>query len=645
MKLLPARLPLVIGATGHRDLQDQDVPRLEQEVAAIITTLRRDYLGDDMATPIIILSALAEGADRLVARVALKQGALLIAPLPMPIEEYRRDFDGDLAEFEELFAQAISAPVMPLQGVSLEAIRTDQDQRNEQYRKLGVFITRHCHVLLALWDGSDERVSPGGTAEVVSFKRDGIPLLVSGSPRISLDVSAHGPVIEIMTPRLRETSDANEVFVRPWGRLVITRYRGTIVWRAWRNVVAYYGNLVRHELEDERARLSPAARRELESWEQFQALINLTCKFNRDAARLAKASDGSARLAQSLDHLFTDGDSSKADADARSRAMECAPAWCKLHAIADVLALERQSQFKWDWKCLMCLGFIAFICFALFPRVGYVWNVLFLVGYLVTFAVGAAVYFGARLRQDQERYLDYRALAEALRIVIYWTLIGIGRSNSRRDRGLEDESGVGALGLIANACSVNEPGELAWVKVCLRTLEWLVPPGQPFRDWADPVGHAIIRRFWVQGQLAYFKRQSHHHYNFVKRITAWSHLMLLLPNSVLVPMMIYLMLYKAESDWHGVNMKLLSLVILSLLTSVAAVFVAYSERLALSEQARQYDRMRELFGRASDLLPNELDDRTRPFAHALYQEIGMEAMKENAEWVSIYRQRPIKPPY
>ena len=84
------RFPLVVGATGHRDLRDQDVPWLEQEIADIIAALKRDYLGSDAETPLILLSALAEGADQLVARVALAQGARLIAPLPMPLEEYRR---------------------------------------------------------------------------------------------------------------------------------------------------------------------------------------------------------------------------------------------------------------------------------------------------------------------------------------------------------------------------------------------------------------------------------------------------------------------------------------------------------------------------------------------------------------------------
>jgi hypothetical protein len=32
-----------------------------------------------------------------------------------------------------------------------------------------------------------------------------------------------------------------------------------------------------------------------------------------------------------------------------------------------------------------------------------------------------------------------------------------------------------------------------------------------------------------------------------------------------------------------------------------------------------------------------------PLAHALYHELGVEAMRENAEWVAIYRQRPIRP--
>ncbi len=650
MEPLPDRLPLIIGVTGHRDLRDQDVPRLEQEVAAIIAGLRRDYLGDDVDTPIVVLSALAEGADRLVARVALKQGARLIAPLPMPVEEYRRDFDpgqkpGSLAEFEGLLAQAVAAPVMRWPDAASEGLHIDQEQRNEQYRKLGVFITRHCHVLLALWDGDDKAMSPGGTAEVVKFKRSGIPLDVGGSPRVSLDASEIGPVIEIITPRMKETSAVDQVSVRPWGQALFTGYRGGIARRARQSAGAFCGRILRREVDDERT-MTPAMRRELETWEHFEALINLTRGFNRDGMRLTKTLNGPAQLAQSLNYLFTDGDNAKAEADAKRRATELAPLWCRLYAIADSLASERQSRFKWDWKCLIGLGFVAFLCFAIFSHVGYIWNAIFLMAYVLTFAAGVFVYLDAVRRRDQERYLDYRALAEALRIAVYWTVLGIGRCRfgAQSDISL-DQSGENSVGMIADAYPISETGELAWVKVCLRTIACLVQSDGGTPDRIDPADHAIARRFWVQGQLAYFKRQSYHHNGIAESIKAWSNFLLVAPTSVLVPILIYLMLRQIEVDWYGVDVQFVILAILGLLAGVAALLTSYSERLALAEQARQYDRMRMLFRRACDLLPLELDDNTFPLARALYHELGIEAMKENAEWVAIYRQRPIKPPH
>jgi len=76
---------------------------------------------------------------------------------------------------------------------------------------------------------------------------------------------------------------------------------------------------------------------------------------------------------------------------------------------------------------------------------------------------------------------------------------------------------------------------------------------------------------------------------------------------------------------------------------MAAALAGYAERLALMAQARQYDRMRMLFERACDLLPEKIDGETSSLVRVLYQELGVEAMRENAEWVAIYRQRPIQP--
>jgi len=54
--------------------------------------------------------------------------------------------------------------------------------------------------------------------------------------------------------------------------------------------------------------------------------------------------------------------------------------------------------------------------------------------------------------------------------------------------------------------------------------------------------------------------------------------------------------------------------------------------------------MRMLFERACDLVPERLDEGNAALTRAIYLELGQEAMRESAEWVSTYRQRPIQPP-
>ncbi len=662
---LPDRLPLVIGVTGHRDLRDQDIPRLEREVAGVLASLRRDFLGKEDETPVIVLSALAEGADRLVARVALAQGARLITPLPMPLDEYRRDFEpglkpGNLAEFDALFAQAIAAPVMPLRGSSVEALRVDEDKRNAQYRALGIFIVQHCHVLLALWDGNEIEPRPGGSAEVVTFKRDGIPLKISGSPRMSLDASEIGPVIQILTPRMKNANGTDEIVVRPWGKDVIGRYRGSAVRRGRRAAATFIAHFLWREVKDGGFRLPARERQEFASWENFEVLIGLTQHFNQDAALLSKRPDGPAHVARNLDLLFSDshgspppplpspacGGGKGGGADVKKHALDVAPLWCRLHAVADTLGQERQAQFKADWILLFLAGFIAFLCFALFTHAEFSTSIsiILLGAYFLSFIAMLVLFVRAVRGRHQERYLDYRALAEALRVAVFWKILGIGSRylDAKVNAGGAPDSSVvdiNPVGAIANAYPIQQPSELAWVKMCLRTVERLDKPDRRPSHKIDPVGHAIAKRYWIRGQLEFYRRQGARHNERAESNEAHSSVLLLLSPFVFVPMFLYLLIFRPDYHWLPQAIVLL----LGILPGIAAVLTGYAERLAFNAQARQYDRMRMLFERACNLLPQDLDEETMPLAHALYHELGVEAMRENAEWVAIYRQRPIRP--
>ncbi len=75
---------LVIAVTGHRDIDPED-PRLRETVAHELERLRRTAPNPHT----VVLSCLAEGADRLVASLGLDYlGADLVAILPMAPGDY-----------------------------------------------------------------------------------------------------------------------------------------------------------------------------------------------------------------------------------------------------------------------------------------------------------------------------------------------------------------------------------------------------------------------------------------------------------------------------------------------------------------------------------------------------------------------------
>jgi hypothetical protein len=646
MSSLPDLVPLVIGVTGHRDLRIQDASTLEREVGAIITRLRRDYLSDNSETPLILLSALAEGADQIVADVALKHGVRLIAPLPMPPDEYRRDLEpglvsGAALKFDQLLSQAIAAPVVPFTtGNSLEGVRADKNKRAEQYRAVGLFIVQHSDVLIALWDGNENDRAIGGTTEVVTFKRQGIPLVVSGSAHASLDGSEIGPVIHVLTPRNNTGSTASEVAVRAWGNDIIKRHRGNAIQRLFGRIAEFCVQLFGIELKSVTSRLRPEDKREFEAWETFSLLTTLTRKFNSDAAALAATVDGRRRTAQSIDHLFSDFSNARLDQGARQRALSSAPHWCHLYGIADTLAQRLQLQFKCDWLLMFVFSVIAFVFFALIAHVNLATNEI-LIAYAVFVAIIYCVFIRARVMRHQELFLDYRALAEALRVAVFWNILGIDRNWSDSVAAPGRNYRADTINLLAGSYPIQQPSELAWVKICLRTLERLHGSGgNSATQKLDPEAHSIARRFWVHGQLLYFGRQGPLHNRRAAVLEGWALLFLSVTPFLLMPLLLAVI---GENQWLGVSLHKIFLIAIGILPGLAALLAGYSERLALKAQARQYDRMRMLFERAYELLPKTLDGSSMHLVRSLYRELGVEAMTENAEWVAIYRQRPIQP--
>ncbi|MBM3647937.1 MAG: hypothetical protein FJX11_09120 [Alphaproteobacteria bacterium] len=200
------QLPLTIGVTGHRDLPEGSRQSLEAAVTEVLEGVRRKA----PATPFLVLSGLAEGADRVVARLALEKfGATLIAVLPTSVEQFREDFKSadSKAEFDRLLAtakQVVFANGPPPAAVSA-------DQRRAGYAAVGQWIALHSHLLLALWDGAEAR-GRGGTAEVVRAKLKGRYDMIASDQLLRYDEG--GAVAHILTPRPGSTQGADAGRVR-----------------------------------------------------------------------------------------------------------------------------------------------------------------------------------------------------------------------------------------------------------------------------------------------------------------------------------------------------------------------------------------------------------------------------------------------
>src|SRR5258708_4882815 len=169
-----ARLALRVGVTGHRPnkLQSAEGDLLGRRVRAVLEYLRETtfnlhgiqdsgYLSDP---PVLrIISPLAEGADRLVAEVAIASdyGFELQCPLPFSRGAYESDFETaeSRLQFRKLLGVANSI-------LELDGSRETPERQNQSYEAVGRMVLSQSDVIIAIWDGEKSNLR-GGTSQII----------------------------------------------------------------------------------------------------------------------------------------------------------------------------------------------------------------------------------------------------------------------------------------------------------------------------------------------------------------------------------------------------------------------------------------------------------------------------------------------
>jgi hypothetical protein len=553
-------LPLVLGITGHRDLVQEDIPVLRARIEELITQLRRQY----PHTPLRLLSSLAEGADRLVAQVAIDMDVELVAPLPLDEEEYARDFPDSLDEFKRLRDQASAQvdsyvfPVPLVYGYTREAVCEYGPARDHQYAAVGAYIAQQCHILIALWDGEpSDKV--GGTHHTLRFKLEGVPEPYAKQIN-PLDRPDIGQVYHIPTRR-RQNMD-------------IPLWRGEATQGRW---------------------LHPAGHDE----SYYQRIYGYIDGFNHDSRSVSDK-----HLRRSRGYVLPD------DAPLNPQQNRI----LNVYAFADHMAVGFQAITRRFLAAIFVLAGMMALSFETYAHLIVKRPVL--VMYLLCFIGIAGLYTWSRKLRAQSRYLDYRALAEGLRVQLFWRLAGIKQNVSFHYLQKQND-------------------ELQWIREAIRGINSVIPQGQPRYD--------LVHDHWIKDQSDYFIRSANRDHCQMERLDKIADLLYGLGLTLSVLVIIF---------WdyleHAVGLHHLLIVIMGFLPVVAALWIAYAEKTALREQSKQYARMALIFKRVREQieaigLTTDDSGRNRQL-DCLIVELGKEALIENGDWVLLHRERPIEIP-
>jgi hypothetical protein len=556
-------LPLVVGVTGHRDLAADEIPNIVQQVRALFVTLEERY----PHTPIVVLSSLAEGADRLVARTALDCGAELYVILPMQVASYEEDFASaqSLDEFRDLMRRSYGAGVARAPG----------SERDLQYAAAGAFVVSHSQVLIALWDG-DENEMLGGTSQIVRFALQGVPARYLGGSKEALRTNETGAVYHV--PVRRES-----------GKLTLGFANGT----SWR----YPGTDASE----------PAAMKASRS--AFEESLRSLEHFNRDAATPAVERQSS----RSAGYLLTNRQETALGVNGALNYTRT------LFGQADALALRCRNWTHAATIVIFGAIAVATVLFSLYTNVLPTESALYFAFLgVVTAAFGVDLIIIRERMQD--RFQDYRALAEGLRVQFYWRLAGIQES-------------------VYEHYLARQEGELDWIRNAMRAAIFRrqLEPETDFDETKMQQLLEIVLARWIKDQASYFSRAVRREQEWATRIK-WS------ANACLIVTALVAIALAVSLAEHSIAYRGVLVMLLTLALAGAGLLTGYAQKRAHEEHARRYQRMYALYRIAGERVAALLRERDVGAACGVLVALGREALAETCDWLLLHRERQIDVP-
>ena len=573
-------IPFTVGVTGHRNLS-----RVEEErIRPFLDEFLFSHAHKHPDLPIRLLSGMAEGADRIVARVFIEvkkrlisEGHTeadkwqLIATLPFAEEAYRNDFPESSAEFSELISAADD--VVTITHQPLGDLQSNPDKRDDGYEAQGHYMLRHSHLIIALWDGIHLDLR-GGTSHVVRLKISGHDN--PDSPFLAQDC---GPVYHIPVQRGEPAVGKN--FAQPQLIFPTTFARGS------------------EELESLKCDLEG---------------------FNR-SVRVYSDTD---EIRKSISYLAPDGESGAALLNVwLERSFPFDRKLIDLYAAADTMAIRHDRLRIILLRALYGCGVIlAMSLWTGLDRIAQGWMIGF---YLGALALIFALYTRLKQHDLSKGQLEYRLLAEALRAQIYLRMLdGI---IAEPEHLADDEDAQFFDSMVLDALLSQQAMEIGWVREALRLCGM---DKRPLRLSQQKRTQFI--NHWVNGQYRYFEKTERRYNTLhlkIRRLTIACAISGIVSAATVV--------WIDQNELSEIFRHVPSIAAATF-PAVALLLESYKDRMAIEEQAKNAARMSAVFGRFKERVDGIGSDKM-PSA-GLVRALAQEALSESVNWLILRRSKP-----
>jgi hypothetical protein len=330
-------------------------------------------------------------------------------------------------------------------------------------------------------------------------------------------------------------------------------------------------------------------------------VLERTDLFNRDGAIAAR--ELAAMISRSAEHLSSSRLAELTLRNARLR---------DVFALADTLALKYQNKVQLAFRLIFAVASAATICYALFLIFGFG---DFLLGpYLVLLLTAYIIFYVSKKSEIHDRYVDYRALAEGIRVQFFWTACGIEKN-------------------AADYYLRKQEGDLDWIRQAMRLLT------PCYFSRADTGGVGSIEpcevvEYWISNQKRYFERTLAKARRAEKKVRVMVRVIFLFGVCATA-----VILFQSRLDELDPYLKAITFMSF-LCPAIAAAIVGFANKAGFLYPVKHYSRMLTIYSRAEANLARCTASSVSLIAIAL----GEEALHENGEWALFRRERAIDEP-